>query len=127
MSTLAATTASASVPRIGPEVMTGEQMRRRFSADAIDRDIAWTSFRLRPGQKYGRARVPSGSAVQGHELRPESATIGLSHRPWKLSAKSVAISPDATVNITFSSRVHESFVQFVEPVSRSAESRTTYL
>src|SRR2546427_2872681 len=127
MSTFAASTASASVPRIGPEVMTGEQTRMRFCAEAIDRDIAWTSLRLRPGQKYGRTRVPSGTDVHGHELRPERATTGLSHSPWKLSAKSAAISPEATVNITFSSRFHESFVQFVEPVSTSAASRTTYL
>src|SRR5262245_58766709 len=84
--TLACPTTSASVPRIGPDVLTGEQMRRRFSADAIERDNAWTSFRLRPGQKYGRTRVPSASAVHGIDPRPEVATTGLSQRPSKLKA-----------------------------------------
>ena len=37
------------------------------------------------------------------------------------------MSPDSTVNMTFSSRFHESFVQLVEPVSTEAPSRTTYL
>jgi hypothetical protein len=42
---------SASVPRIGPDVITGEQMRIRFCAEARERLIACTSFKLRPGQK----------------------------------------------------------------------------
>src|SRR5260370_13923875 len=124
-------TISASVPRIGPDVITGEQMRIRFSAEASERDIAWTSFRLRPGQKYGRTRVPSASADQGDEMRPERATTGFSHSPSKLAAKASAISPEATVNIAFSSRFQESLVQLVEPVRTAATpvpaSRTTYL
>jgi len=51
----------------------------------------------------------------------------LSHKPWKFAAYSAATSPDATVNMTFSSRFQESLVQFVEPVSTDAASRTTYL
>src|SRR5689334_21512161 len=84
MSTLPAAHASASVPRMGPEVMTGEHIRTRFCADAIDRDIACTSLRLRPGQKYGSTRVPSASGVQENELWPDAATIGFSHSPSKL-------------------------------------------
>ncbi len=69
-------TSSASVPRIGPEVITGEQMRMRFCAEESDLDIAWTSFIARPGQKYVRTRVPSASADHGDEMRPEMATTG---------------------------------------------------
>ena len=58
---------SASVPRIGPEVITGEQMRMRFRAEDIERDIACTSFRARPGQKYGLTRVPSAKVDHGAE------------------------------------------------------------
>ena len=61
-------------------------MRTRVSAEAIDLDIACTSFRLRPGQKYGRTRVPSLSADQGDEIRPEMATTGFSHSPSKFVA-----------------------------------------
>src|SRR5207245_10192204 len=67
MSTFACCTTSASVPRIGPDVMTGEQMRIRFCADAMDRDIACTSFRLRPLQTEGRTRVPADRADAGAE------------------------------------------------------------
>src|SRR5690348_14981763 len=49
--TFLAAQASASVPRIGPDVITGEHTRTRFSAEAMERDIACTSLRLRPGQK----------------------------------------------------------------------------
>src|SRR5205807_8960762 len=108
---------SARVPRMGPEVITGEHTRIRFRADAIDRDIAWTSLRLRPGQKYGRTCVPSASEDHGDEIRPDSATTGFSQSSAKFAAKSAAISPDSTVNMTFSSRFHESLVQLVEPVS----------
>src|SRR6266852_5711635 len=101
MSTFPCAAISASVPRIGPDVITGEHTGMRFSAEASERDIAWTSFRLRPGQKYGRTRVPSASADHPDDVRPDSATTGLSHSPWKLTAYSAAISPDAMVNMTF--------------------------
>jgi hypothetical protein len=51
MSTLRCSQTSASVPRIGPDVITGEQIRIRFWAEAIDLAMAWTSFIARPGQK----------------------------------------------------------------------------
>src|SRR5207245_4836383 len=91
MSTLCCAVTSASVPRMGPDVITGEQMRIRFSADAMERDIAWTSLRLRPGQKYGPTRVPSARDDHGEDMRPEMATIGFSHKPSKFAAKSAEI------------------------------------
>src|ERR1700682_1204842 len=44
-------TSSARVPRIGPDVITGELMRMRFCAEASDLDMACTSFIAHPGQK----------------------------------------------------------------------------
>src|ERR1700682_2058548 len=79
-------TTSARVPRMGPDVITGEQMRIRFCADARERLMAWTSFKLRPGQKYGRTRVPSASADHGEEIWPEVATTGRSQSPAKFAA-----------------------------------------
>src|SRR5919204_593056 len=55
MSTFACAAVSARVPRIGPDVMTGEHIRIRFLAEAMERDIACTSFRLRLG--YGQRVV----------------------------------------------------------------------
>ena len=73
-----ARTTSASVPRIGPEVITGEQMRMRFRAEAIERDIACTSFsaaartEVRP-----HARAVGERRASAVEMRPEVATTGL--------------------------------------------------
>src|SRR5581483_2993095 len=67
---------SASVARIGPDVMTGEHTLIRFCAESMERDIACTSFSARPGQKYGRTRTPSSSVIQSVVMRPESATSG---------------------------------------------------
>src|SRR5437867_10903984 len=82
MSTFCAAHASAREPRMGPEVVTGEHTRIRLSADAIDRDIACTSLRLRPGQKQGRTRAPSPTEHHGAETWPDIATTGLPQRPW---------------------------------------------
>ncbi len=64
-------------------------------------------------------------------MRPELSTTGRSHSSLKFWANPVASSAEPAVTITFSSRVHESLVQFVEPVSTAAPgvvaSRTTYL
>src|SRR5260370_40974324 len=58
---------SVRVPRMGPDVMTGEPTRIRFCAESLDRDIACTSFIARPGPKYGRTRV---------ERLPQSQPVG---------------------------------------------------
>src|SRR6266852_3555477 len=106
-------------------------MRMRRCAEAIDLAIACTSFNPRPGQKYTRTRVESASACQGALIRPESATTGFCHSSVKFCSKTAATSGDAMVKTTFSSRFHESLVQFVDPVSTAASgvptSRTTYL
>src|SRR5947209_9324955 len=75
--------------------------------------------------------MPSARVDHGDEIRPDIATTGLSHSSLKFAAKSAAMSPDSTVTMTFSSRLHESLVQLVEPVSTAGAgmpaSRTTYL
>src|SRR5205823_9351109 len=119
--------ASASVPRMGPEVITGEHTRMRLRADAMDRDIECTSFRARPGQKYTRSPVPSASCTQPWFTRPDVATTGCCQSCSKSCVYALARSGEATVKMTFSSRVHESLVQLVDPLSTAAPSRTTYL
>ena len=78
--------------------------------------------RAEPGPQFGvadanRARLdPAG--VLDLAVVPSSS---------KLSVNGSASSGEATVRITFSCRVHESEVQFVEPLSTAAASRTAYL
>src|SRR5713226_6373330 len=73
------------------------------------------------------------SASDSHvdEIRPESATTGFCQSSSKFCVNVAATLGDATVKITFSSRFHESLVQFADPVSTAAAgvpaSRTTYL
>ena len=50
-------TTSASAPRIGPEVSTGEQIRMRSRAHAMRLPISAASSGPRPGQKNGRTRT----------------------------------------------------------------------
>src|SRR5260370_19660402 len=78
-------TTSASVPRMGPDVITGEQMRIRFCAVEMDLAIACTSLSARPGQKYGRTSVPSASVDQPADMRPEVATTGFCQSSSKLA------------------------------------------
>src|SRR6266404_7281805 len=78
-----------------------------------------------------RTRVESASVCQGEEIRPEIATTGFSQSSEKFCSNAAATSGDASAKTTFSSRVHESLVQLVDPVSTAANgvptSRTTYL
>src|SRR3989442_3532338 len=57
ISTLPCSQASARVPMIGPEVITGEHTQTRFSADAIERDITHTILTIGPAREYRRTRV----------------------------------------------------------------------
>src|SRR6202165_6215786 len=78
-----------------------------------------------------RTGVESASDSQGEEMRPETATTGFCQSSSKFCVKVPATAGETIVKIRFSSRFHESLVQFVDPVSTSAvgvaESRTTYL
>src|SRR5438445_11483329 len=62
---------------------------------------------------------------------PLPSTRAVSHSSAKFFAYSAANAGDGILTITFSSRVHESFVQFMEPVhtvaASVAASRTMYL
>src|SRR5437660_832977 len=114
---------------MGPEVMTGEQMRSLTLADEIDLAIACESFTPRPGQKYGRTLVESASVIHGAVKRPDAATTGRCQSSSKFRVYAAATSADAIVKLTFSSRVKESLVQFIEPLNTAAcglpTSRTT--
>ncbi|TMC70269.1 MAG: hypothetical protein E6J18_10470 [Chloroflexi bacterium] len=76
--------ASASAPRMGPDVITGEQTRSLDLASEIDLAISCTSLGPRPGQKYGRMRVASARVTQGEVKCPEAATTGRCHSSSKL-------------------------------------------
>src|SRR5438876_958891 len=62
---------------------------------------------------------------------PLPSTRAVSHSSPKFFAYSAANAGDGILTMTFSSRVHESFVQFMEPVqtvaASVAPSRTMYL
>ena len=58
-STLPSVATWASVPRIGPELITGEAIRTRRVAVPIAFAIRWASFSPRPGQNQARTVFPS--------------------------------------------------------------------
>ena len=113
---------SASVPRIGAELITGEAMRTRRRAEPIAFAIRCASSHRDPGRTR-RACRPAGAVSM-------LAGVGdVARRPELLEVLAVAgrDAGESTVTMTFSSRVQESAVQFVEPVQTEAPSRTTYL
>ena len=61
---------------MGPDVMTGEQIRSLFCAEEIDLAIACESCTPRPGQKYARSFVESARADHWVVNRPDIATTG---------------------------------------------------
>jgi hypothetical protein len=121
-STRSSSTTSASVPRIGPAVSSGVAMRTRRRAAPIRLAIRCESSGPRPGQNQGR--MPSTGAVS---KSPESPIRLLSQICSKLCVNAAATARESSVAITFSWRVNESSVQFIEPVQTASPSRTTYL
>ena len=105
----------ASVARIGAELMTGDAIRTRRCAEPIALAIRCASFSPRPGQNH--ARIPSTGAVS---TLPLCATLRVVQSCSKSSRYRAATAAESTVTITFSSRVHESAVQFVDPVHTEA-------
>ena len=75
---------------------------------------------------HGRTRTPSISTGRGSK-RPLGSTAPDSHNCSKSSANARASTAGRTTAITFSWRVQDSSVQFVEPVKTVSPSRTTYL
>ena len=113
---------SFSVPRIGPEVSTGEAIRTRVRDWPIAPAIRCASASPRPGQNHGR--IGPGGALNA----PDPSTRPRSHRSRKTCSNWLATAGSpSTRTIRFSSRVHESSVQLVEPVQTASPSRTTNL
>ncbi len=102
--------------------MTGDAIRTRRSAVAIECAIRCASREPRFGQNH--TRTPS---ARFDDTLPERDTRCLRHSCSKFWAYRPATAPESTTAMTFSSRDHESSVQFVEPVQTEAPSRTTYL
>ena len=118
-------TTSASVARIGPDVSTGDAMRIRFARPSAS-EIRCTSFSARFGQNHGRTVAPS-TVTGSPATLPLFSTSRCCQSCSKSCSYAAAIPGEGTRTITFSSRDHESFVQFVEPVQTASPSRTTYL
>ena len=126
MSTRASCTPSASVPRIGPEVITGDAIRTRCSASAMRLAISCASFSPRFGENHARTgfRSTSTGVESTFPLRSTSRVV---HSCSKSVSNRCATSRDSTVTTTFSCRVHESSVQFIDPLQTDVPSRITYL
>jgi len=101
-------------------------MRTRRRATPMRLAIRCESSGPRPGENQARTGTPPTS-TGGTSNPPLPSTRPRVHRSSKFRAYARAIASDATVTSTFSSRVHESSVQFVEPLHTAAPSRTTYL
>ena len=118
---------SARVPSIGAEVITGEAIRTRRRAEPIADAIACASSAPWPGVNQARAVVPLSSSNARGSTLPERSTSRCSQSSAKFAAYAPASGPDSTATSTFSCRVQESTVQFADPVSTAARSRTAYL
>ncbi len=125
-STLPSAATSASVPRIGPDVITGEAIRTRRSAAATLWAISIASFSPRFGENQARTGTPPTSTASV-STRPLFSTSRFSQSCSKSSANRAATAAESTVMMTFSSRDQESSVQLVEPLHTDEPSRTTYL
>ena len=126
-STLPSAATSARVPRIGPDEITGEATRTRRSARA-DRDSRSGARASRRASARTRCRTcASPTRIGSVATLPDAATFRFFHSCAKSSWKRIATPVDSTTTMTFSSRVHESSVQFVDPLQTASRSRTTYL
>ena len=116
----------ASVASTGAAVSTGEQMRIRRFARPIAFAIRCESASPNPGQNQGRISMPSTRTGLGSVV-PVPSTFPDSQSCSKSSVYACASSGESITAMTFSSRDHESSVQFVDPVHTEEPSRTTYL
>ena len=119
-------TTSTSVPRIGPDVRTGDAIRTRAVAFPMCFAIRCESASPCSGVNHGRTRAPSIVAGRG-STSPVPSTLPLSQSSRNASVYAYAISGERSAAMTFSCRVHESSVQFAEPIHTASPSRTTNL
>ena len=105
---------------------TGDAIRMRsFALAEVLRDAMRERLAV-AGREPGadaRAVTVSGRGCTS----PEPSTVPVSQSCSKSRVYAYAISGETTVAMTFSCRVHESSVQFVEPVHTAWRSRTTNL
>ena len=121
-------TTSTRVPRIGPALKTGEAMRIRLRARPMCFATRCDSASPFPGVNHGRTEIPPGSSTGRGSTVPVPSTT-----PRSQSWSNASVNANAnrslprTRTTTFSWRVHESSVQFIEPVQTSSASRTQNL
>ena len=121
-------TTSTSVPRIGPAVSTGDAIRTRSRARPMCFAIRWESASPCPGVNQGRTVTPPSSSTGRGSTVPVPSTTPRSQSSPNASVKARASrSAPRTRTTTFSWRVQESSVQFIEPVHVSRPSRTQNL
>ncbi len=126
MSTRPSAATSAMLPRIGPDVITGEATRTRRSAELT----AWAIRCASLSPRFGENQVRTGASptrIGSVGTRPDATTFRFFHSCAKSSWNRIAMPLDSTTTMTFSSRDQESSVQFVEPLHTASRSRTTYL
>ena len=106
--------------------MTGDAIRTRRRARPIALPMRCDRLSPLPGVNHGRTSVvPTGTGLGA--TKPLRSTAPVSQSSSKFSVNRAASSRDSASTITFSWRVHDSSVQFVEPVQTDSPSRTTYL
>ena len=96
-------------------MITGEQIRTRSLARPIAAATCSESSSPYPGVNQARAGTPSTDVHSG-STKPLCSTLPLDHSCSKSAANARASAPEEIRKITFSWRVHESSVQFVEPL-----------
>ena len=117
---------SDSADSTGATVRTGEQIRTRRLARLIRFAIRRDNASPNPGVNQARTLLPAIRTGFG-STKPLPSTIPFDQSCSKSAVKSAASFVDSTIRITFSCRVHESSVQFADPVQTVLPSRTTYL
>ena len=110
---------------MGPAVITGEAIRTRRCARPMAVAIRWAIDRPRPGENHGLRETPF-TEIQSESNSPVPMTCCFDQSSSKSRSYAAAKGGDWAMTITFSSRVHESSVQFIEPVHTDSPSRTAY-
>ena len=100
------------------------RMRRRATPSLWA--ISCASFSPRFGENQVRTWA-SPTWIGSVGTLPDACTSRFFQSCEKSSWKRIATPVDSTITITFSSRVHESSVQFVDPLQTASRSRTTNL
>ncbi len=117
---------SESADSTGATVRTGEQIRTRRRARLIRFAIRRDNASPNPGVNQARTLFPATRTGLG-STKPLSSTIPFDQSCSKSAVKSAASFVDSAITITFSWRVHESSVQFADPVHTASPSRTDVL